>query len=283
LGLLLTAALAPTAAHALSFSGPTNFAAGTAPTSVAVADFNRDGKPDLAVANQGSNDVSILLNTTPGYQRPRGATPFLTYLVPAYKACASPNRTHGTPLAFPSCNPPVQTSHFLTVGTPDANGAGSRSIGRVLFRVTAGDVLINANITDVRCQSPQTTTTCGDANAANDSAGPDYTGQVQVAANLRITDQDNGSSGTDPATGDVPLLGSSFPVAASCAETPLNKAVGATCTLATSANALRPGAVQAGQRANWELGRVQVYDGGASGVAGAADATLFEEQGVFVP
>src|SRR5207302_10976233 len=34
---------------------------GALPISVAVGDFNGDGKLDLAVANQGSNDVSILL------------------------------------------------------------------------------------------------------------------------------------------------------------------------------------------------------------------------------
>jgi hypothetical protein len=52
---------------------------------------------------------------------------------------------------------------------------------------------------------------------------------------------------------------------------------------AKGANAVEPGAVQTGTLAVWELGPVQVHDGGASGVAGAADATLFEEQGVFVP
>jgi len=31
---------------------------------VAIGDFNGDGKPDLAVANQGSTSVSVLLNTT---------------------------------------------------------------------------------------------------------------------------------------------------------------------------------------------------------------------------
>jgi hypothetical protein len=41
--------------------------------------------------------------------------------------------------------------------------------------------------------------------------------------------------------------------------------------------------VVAGQRAIWQLGAVQVYDGGASGVAGAPDATLFMDQGIFVP
>ena len=37
-----------------------------APNSVAVGDFNRDGNPDLAVANYGSNNVSILLGNGGG-------------------------------------------------------------------------------------------------------------------------------------------------------------------------------------------------------------------------
>ena len=36
---------------------------GAFPVSVAVGDFNGDGKQDLAVVNQNSNNVSILLNT----------------------------------------------------------------------------------------------------------------------------------------------------------------------------------------------------------------------------
>ena len=37
------------------------YGVGSAPISVAVGDFNRDGKPDLAVANLGSANVSVLL------------------------------------------------------------------------------------------------------------------------------------------------------------------------------------------------------------------------------
>src|SRR5262249_39792183 len=37
--------------------------AGSNPHSVAVGDFNGDGKPDLAVANLSSNNVTVLLNT----------------------------------------------------------------------------------------------------------------------------------------------------------------------------------------------------------------------------
>lgn len=42
----------------------TNFGTGSVPLSVAFGDVNGDGKPDLAVANNGSSNVSVLLNTT---------------------------------------------------------------------------------------------------------------------------------------------------------------------------------------------------------------------------
>src|SRR5262249_29455325 len=46
-----------------SFAAATSFSVGTLPRSVAAADVNGDGLPDLLVANQGSNTVSVLLNT----------------------------------------------------------------------------------------------------------------------------------------------------------------------------------------------------------------------------
>ena len=47
-----------------SFAAQQTFATGTSPHSVTVADVNGDGKPDLIVANNGANTVSVLLNTT---------------------------------------------------------------------------------------------------------------------------------------------------------------------------------------------------------------------------
>jgi len=44
-------------AQSVSFIARRDFAAGTHPLSVAVGDFNGDGRIDLAVANQDSNDV----------------------------------------------------------------------------------------------------------------------------------------------------------------------------------------------------------------------------------
>jgi Bacterial Ig-like domain (group 3)/FG-GAP-like repeat/Beta-propeller repeat/FG-GAP repeat len=48
-----------------TFQPPVNYAAGTQPYILAVADFNGDGRADLAVANSSSNNVSILLALPP--------------------------------------------------------------------------------------------------------------------------------------------------------------------------------------------------------------------------
>jgi hypothetical protein len=214
--------------------------------------------------------------TVAPYVHPRGATPLRAPLDIAYKPCTSPNSTHGAPLSHPSCAPPVQASGFLTVGTPDANGSSAQSIGSVLYRVqentssTPNDVLIDVSTTDVRCQLP-VNTTCGTANAA---AGPDYTGQLQATTSVRLTDSDYGASGT---TQDFPFS-VTVPCAASASTT-----IGSTCAVSTSANAVIPGSVQTGNRAIWQMAQVKVFDGGATGNAGASDARLFEDEGVFVP
>ena len=46
-----------------AFSAASNFSTGTSPQSVAVGDLNGDGRPDLAIANYSSSNVSVLLNT----------------------------------------------------------------------------------------------------------------------------------------------------------------------------------------------------------------------------
>ena len=63
-----------------------------------------------------------------GYPRPKGATRIQLSLVPAYEPCAVPNRTHGPPLGFGSCSPPVPSPGALTVGTADSNGQPTRSV-----------------------------------------------------------------------------------------------------------------------------------------------------------
>jgi len=64
-----------TGAATPSFSDKTDFTTGGSPYSVCIGDFNGDGKLDIAVANQGDNTVSVLLNTTtPGVTTPSFST-----------------------------------------------------------------------------------------------------------------------------------------------------------------------------------------------------------------
>ncbi len=66
---LLAALLLVTPAPAqapVSFTGPSYFAVGSFPASVAVGEFNQDGHPDLAVANEFSDNVSVLLGGSGG-------------------------------------------------------------------------------------------------------------------------------------------------------------------------------------------------------------------------
>ncbi|QEH32331.1 FG-GAP repeat protein [Aquisphaera giovannonii] len=51
-------------ATTLTFSANQTFAAGVRPISVAMADLNGDGRPDVLVANESAGSVSVLLNTT---------------------------------------------------------------------------------------------------------------------------------------------------------------------------------------------------------------------------
>jgi len=52
------------------FNGPQDYPVGGTPNSVVVADFNGDGRPDIATANQATNNVSVLLQNSNGTFQP---------------------------------------------------------------------------------------------------------------------------------------------------------------------------------------------------------------------
>jgi hypothetical protein len=59
-----------------SFAAQQTFGADEHPSSVKATDLNGDGKPDLVIANEGSDSASVLLNTTaPGASTPSFALP----------------------------------------------------------------------------------------------------------------------------------------------------------------------------------------------------------------
>jgi hypothetical protein len=220
-------------------------------------------------------NVELLLrDPRTAYARPKGATPTYASLVPAYRQCGASNRQHGPPLAFSSCASPTQESSQLTVGSPDSNGRVANSIGFMRFDVVPGnpatpadeaDVAAILSITDVRRQA--------------DLA--DYTGELQANVTVRITDRNNSAS---PGGGNTSAtaVDFAFPVNASCAAT-TDASIGGLCAATTSFDAIVPGAIKEGKRAIWQLGQVEVSDGGSDGLVGTNPNTVFARQGIFVP
>lgn len=70
LAISLASASASPGSQALNFRPPAKNATGASPISVAIADVNGDGIPDLAVADNRSNSVSILLGNGNGTYQP---------------------------------------------------------------------------------------------------------------------------------------------------------------------------------------------------------------------
>jgi hypothetical protein len=215
----------------------------------------------------GTGNVTVL---DQGHVRPRGATPFRMPLVPAYTECTSPNTQHGAPLDSPSCTPPQPASGHLTTGTPDANGKSAQSSGHLLLRVHAGDEATPADESDA-----DLTISLTDVRNAGDLS--DYTGELEAITSLRLTDRYSGDSLDSPAT----LEDTPFAVTVPCGGTPEER--GATCAVSTSMDALIPGLAPEGTRAVWQLGKLEVYDGGADGLASTDDNSLFAVQGIFIP
>jgi virginiamycin B lyase len=255
-----------------NFPGPTGFD----DDAIARANLDGSGVNQQFITGPITSPFGVAVDgaatATNGYPRPKGATPTRVSLVPAYALCAAPNRTHGAPLAVASCAPPVQSSAFLTVGTLDANGAAAKSVGSVVLAAKVGDPTTAADEADVRITASTT-------DVRLKSGLGDYTGQLQGNVRLRITDRASGPALNEPATAQDFV----FPFTVPC-QTTADTTVGSTCAVTTSADAIQPGAVRENARTIWQLGEVQLFDGGADGTASTTQGnTLFETQGVFVP
>ncbi|MGH3785693.1 MAG: calcium-binding protein [Pseudonocardiaceae bacterium] len=126
------------AAPAVDFTGPANFAAGDGPRSVVVGEFNGDTRPDLAVANRNSGNVSVLLNAS---NRPPVAAD------DAYStggSCASDDRTATMNLTLTDVDSPLSA---LSVSAVSSNTA---------LLPTANVTLAGIGATRTLCQAATT-------------------------------------------------------------------------------------------------------------------------------
>ena len=239
-----------------------------------------------------------------GYARPKGASPSAIRLVPAFNQCTTGNMNHGPPLSSPSCSPPTESSGFLTLNAPDRAAPFSGSAGGsgvVVFKVsclTPGNPPVengdsppcNANAgdqVDVKTTTTVTDVRCKNSSQANClTAGELYQGKVLLRAVLRMTDRLNGPT-QNPGT----AMDTALPVGIQCAS--------GACNSTTSADSVYPNLVQEQRRSVWQLGKVELLDGGTdnnfaaipspgSGTCppacqGNGGETVFMHQGFFVP
>lgn len=229
------------------------------------------------------------------FVRPNAATPFYVPLDVAYNECVTaspPTETHNPAnLAGFSCAPPVKSSNFVTSGEPTINGAVANFKGAINLKVlNPADVSFNPGtsgsyLQDIRCGSsyPGGHPACVNANAAGTPA--DYTGLLSGDSFLRITDNNNSSTGGPTYTDSGTVQQLLFTVPISCSST-ASTAIGSTCVpAAATANALC-GCVASGKRSNIEVGQVFITDGNADANPFAttdgpnADTA---RQGIFIP
>jgi len=93
------------------------FATGASPEAVAMADFDGDGRPDLATANYGGDSLTVLLNTTP-------------------PGAPQPTFAPGVNLAAPNGPQTISTGDFNLDGRPDLAPANSINTVDVFLNTT---------------------------------------------------------------------------------------------------------------------------------------------------
>lgn len=237
----------------------------------------------LPLALGALTSLVIAASALASHPRPQGASPIRISYVPSFKQCTSPNSTHGAPLAVPSCNPPDDTSDFLTTGTPDANGLAAKGVAFSRIIVVPGNPATATDEADVRLEGRATDVRCKGVSGGCSGALADYTGSVKPTAVIRITDHFNDGpppDGTFVETATVADL--PFPVETPCTAT-ADTTIGSTCEIFTTADAVVPDVVKENKRSTVEISQIIAEDGGADGQGATDPNTVYGVQGIFIP
>jgi CSLREA domain-containing protein len=145
------------------FSGTTEVLVGDAPTSVAIGDFNGDGRQDIATVNQGSNNVSIRLG---------GCNP-----APAITAATGLSRQQGSP---------ATNSQIATVTDDGGNGNVFVSFNG-LSSMTVNGVTISNIVNTNGTITADIVADCTASNATFTLRADDGTSAVTTPLNITVT------------------------------------------------------------------------------------------------
>lgn len=139
----------PTGASTVSFALQPGYAVGSIPVSIALADFNGDGRLDVVASNSNSSSVSVLLNNTPV-----GASGILFASQQTFSVGTTPEE--------------------LAVG--DVNGDGRPDIAVVSFNNNTVSVLLNTTSTGATVPTFATPQTFGVGSTPFGVAFADFNG-----------------------------------------------------------------------------------------------------------
>ncbi|MEG4109865.1 DUF4347 domain-containing protein, partial [Microcoleus sp. S13_C5] len=169
-----------TGAATPTFATQVPFATGSGPRFLSIGDFNSDGKPDLAVANDFSNTASILLNTTTTFATTPTFAPQLTLTTGLYPRSVSIGD-------FNSDGKPD-----LAVGNPGNNNAG------ILLSTTPKVTAVTATTADGSYKAGDTIaiTVTFDAAVNVDTTGGTPQLQLETGTTDRFATYASGSGGT---------------------------------------------------------------------------------------
>jgi DNA-binding beta-propeller fold protein YncE len=238
-----------------------------------------DGSPINNVSVSQNETVTCKFTNSLLYARPGSATPLRVPLVNSYRECTTPDTNHVAPLGSPACTSPTMDSAQLKTRSV---GSGS---GFVKFIATPGNPSTTTDEADIAVTAQVT-----DVQRASDSA--DYSGNLIIAALLRITDQANDTEGV--ASGTVRDFEFGAPM--SCVTT--GGPAGSICNLSTTFDTLVPNFAKEGKLAILSAEEIYVKDTGPNGTiaptvdpiglgcpptCGDGDEQRFMQQGVFAP
>jgi hypothetical protein len=208
------------------YSPPYGFFSGTGPSSVAMDDFNGDGKPDLVVANTFSNDVRVHLQDDGRILiYPVGVNP-VSVAVGDFNGDGRPDLVTANETSnnvsvhlLPYASPPYTPVNFAvgdrpsSVAVGDFNGDGRPDLATANFNSNNVSVLINCPPPNtpptLTTLNPSQTATAGVAfsytvNAFTDTETPDgltYSATIEPARGLSFDPATRIISGTPTSAG----------------------------------------------------------------------------------
>lgn len=211
----------PAKSGAVDFAPQKTYPVGTSPAAVVVGDFNGDGKPDIAVLNSGSRNVSILLGNVQGSLQPAksfdvGGDNPSSIAVADFNgdgkldlAIAIPGDIPAPATTFWSC---TQSSVNLLLGNGDGTFQAARravTVDSARLSVTAGDLNADAK-TDLVVLRSQNDPACPAGGGSIFLGGGDGSfrtaGEIAATAPVLVADF-NGDGKPDLVANGGVLLG----------------------------------------------------------------------------